>query len=190
MKKNIFRTLFVLTLLSGATFFSSCDEEMGLDIGVPQTFETVYRLDPQTGTTFVLSESISVDLDSILAANDASRDDIESIEWSATELTRTDSMGNALAGADFTNVKSVSMSIANTASGIRVFQNADSTKMASYGTSNPILFIAASGASLNFIDYFADGTPSTLSSTVVLYNPITAPLYVKSKVTITVNARL
>jgi hypothetical protein len=190
MKKNIFRTLLVSTLLSGATFFSSCDEEMGIEVGIPQTFETVYRLDPQTGTTFVLSETLSVDLDSVLAENNASRDDIESIDWSATELTRTDSMGNVLAGANFSNVKSVSMSIANTAAGITVFQNADSTKMASYGTSNPIIFLPASGASLNFLDYFADGTPSTLSSTVVVYNPITAPLYVKSKVTITVNARL
>jgi hypothetical protein len=190
MKKKLLSLLSVSALVAISIGFSSCDEELGLEIGVPQEFETVYRLDPQTGTTFVLSETVSVDLDSILTANDATREDIESVEWSATELTRTDSTGNLLSGANFSNVKSVSMSIANTASGITVFQNADSTKMANFGTNNPILFIEASGASLNFLDYFADGTPSTLASTVVLYNPITAPIYIKSKVTITVNAKL
>jgi hypothetical protein len=190
MKKTFLSVFAFAAVVTSVMLFSSCEEELGLEIGVPQTFETVYRLDPQTGTTFTLSETVSIDLDSVLEANDASRDDIESIEWSATELTRTDSTGNVLPGANFTNVKSVTMSIASTSSGIRVFQNADSAKMASYGTNNPILFIAASGASLNFIDYFANGAPSTLSSTVELYAPITAPLYIKSKVTIVVNARL
>ncbi len=190
MKKNIFRTLFVLTLLSGATFFSSCDEEMGLEIDVPQTFETVYRLDPQTGTIFTLSETASVDLDSLLESQGGSRDNIEGIYWSSTELTVTDSNGNKLTGANFSNVKSVSMSIANPSAGLTVFQNADSVKMAAFGTNNPIIFLPANSVSISFLDYFANNTPTTFSSTVQVYSPVTTTVYIKSKVTITVAAKI
>ena len=78
MKTNLLKALLVsTTIIAGATLLTSCDENSGLVIGIPQTQEVVYKIDPFTGTAISKTDTVESDLDSVLAANNATRETID-----------------------------------------------------------------------------------------------------------------
>lgn len=190
MKKNLHSLFSICAILLAGITLSSCDEEVGVQIGIPQTIETVYRVDPQTGTTFSRVDTFTVNLDSLLASQGATRDDIESITTSTTSLGISDSAGNILTSANFTNVKNFSVNVSNAANGISAILSYDSTAMANFGTANPIVSNATNTTTgVDLLAYFVDGT-FTVGESINLYAPITAPVYVKSVITVTVTVKL
>lgn len=190
MKKTLLSVITICTVITIGFTLSSCDEKLGVEIGIPQTIETVYRVDPQTGTTFTRIDTFTVDLDSLLASQDATRDDIESITTSSTSLGISDSLGNIISTANFTNVKSFIVKVENGGNGISTILNYDSTAMVNFGTANPIVSNATNVQSgIDLLAYFVDGT-FTVGESINLYAPITAPVYVKSVITVTVTVKL
>ncbi len=190
MKKTLLSVFAICALFTMSITLSSCDEELGLEIGIPQTIETTYRVDPQTGTTFTRVDTFTVNLDSLLATQDATREDIESITTSSTELGITDSAGNIISTSNFTNVKTLRIEVSNPGNGISTVVNYDSTAMANFGTANPIVSNASNvSAGVDLLAYFVDGT-FTIGEIINLYAPITAPVYVKSKITVSVTVKL
>lgn len=190
MKKTLLSVFAISAVATSVMLFSSCEEDLGIEIGIPQTIETTFRVDPQTGLVFTRVDTLTVNLDSVLATQDATRDDIESITTSSTELSITDSLGNLISTSNFTNVKTLKVEVANAGNGISTVVNYDSTAMANFGTANPIVSNASNvSAGIDLLAYFLDGT-FTIGQAISLYAPLTAPVYVKSKVTVTVTVKL
>lgn len=188
MKKNIFRTLFVSTLLSGATFFAACDEETGIVIGIPQTFESIYAVEPFTGTSFSQIDTVSFDLDKVLADNNAERKDIESIELTGISLEMTDSLGTIISTANFSNFKTIGASIAELTGAYSNISSVDSATMSTINSGNPINFPPRTDT-LNLLPFI--GQPSfRVQMSGSIYNPVTTKFYLKSKITVKVNAKI
>ncbi len=190
MKKTLLYVLTLATVASGVMLISSCEEDLGINIGIPNDLEIVYRIDPQTGTTFSRRDTYQVNLDSLLATQEATRDDVESIITSSTQLSITDSLGVVIPTANFSNVKDIQVFLANTTSGTSAIASYDSAAIAGFGTANPITTNYTDlGTSIDVLAYFVDGT-FVVGQDLRLNNPITAPVYVKSKITVTVNVKL
>lgn len=191
MKTNLFRTLFVSTLLAGATFFAACDEDNGLVIGIPQTQEVIYKIDPFTGTTLTRVDTVTSKLDSALAAQGATRDDIEEIELTNLSLAVTDSNGTVLTGQNFNNVKSIQVNVAATDGSFTAMGNWDSTTMATtYQNMNPIVEpnITTSNP-FSLLNYVSQPT-FRVQLSGKLYNSITSTVYLKSTLTLNIKVKL
>lgn len=188
MKKNIFRTLFVSTLLAGATFFAACDEEAGIVIGVPQTFESVYAVEPFTGTSFSKIDTVSFNLDSILDANNTERDKIQSVELTGISISITDSNGAVISTQNFTNFKSISANIAELTGSFTSINSIDSTEMSLINSTNPITFPNRT-ETLNLLPFISQ--PSfRIQMSGAINNPVTTKFYLKSTITVKVNATI
>ena len=188
MKKNIFRTLFVSTLLASATFFAACDEEAGIVIGVPQTFTSVYAVEPFTGTSFSKVDTVSFNLDSVLAENNAERDNIESIELTGISLATTDSTGAVITTQNFTNFKSIGANIAELTGSFSSINSIDSAAMVLINNTNPIAFPNRT-ETLNLLPFISQ--PSfRIQMSGAINNPVTTKFYLKSTITVKVNASI
>lgn len=188
MKKNIFRTLFVSTLLAGATFFAACDEETGIVIGVPQTFESVFAVDPFTGTSFSKIDTVSFNLDSILDANNTEREKIQSVELTGISLAITDSNGAVISTQNFTNFKSLGANIAELSGAFSPINSIDSAAMSLINSTNPIVF-PNSTQTLDLLPYIS--LPSfRVQMSGAINSPVTTKFYLKSTITVKVNASI
>ncbi|MFN5704516.1 MAG: hypothetical protein ACK45U_01550 [bacterium] len=188
MKKNIFRTLFVSILLASATFFAACDEEAGIVIGVPQTFESVFAVDPFTGTSFSKIDTVSFNLDSVLDANNTERDNIQSVELTGISLAITDSTGAVISTQNFSNFKSLGANIGELTGTFSSINSIDSAAMSLINTTNPIVFPNRT-ETLDLLPFISK--PSfRIQMSGAINNPVTTKFYLKSTITVKVNASI
>lgn len=191
MKTNLFRTLFATTLIAGTTFLISCDENSGLVIGIPQTQEVVYKIDPFTGTSISKTDTVESDLDSVLTANGATRENIDGIELTNLSLAMTDSNGNIIPTQNFNNIKSMNISITEIGGLYNNMANFDSVAMATtYLNVNPLTYGSISVANpFNLLTYLSK--PSfAVQLSGALNSPVTTSFYVKSTMTINVKVKM
>jgi len=191
MKKNLFRTLLVSTILVSATFFAACDENAGIVIGIPQTQEVVYKIDPFTGISLSRVDTVESDLDSLLTANGATREDIDGIDLTNLTLSLTDSNGTLATTQNFNNVKSMNISVGEIGGFVTVMGNWDSTTMATtYQNLNPItepnLTVSSPFSLLTYLS-----KPSfRVELNGKLNNPITSTIYIKTTMTINIKVKI
>lgn len=191
MKKNLFRTLLVSTILVSATFFAACDENAGIVIGIPQTQEVVYKIDPFTGISLSRVDTVESDLDSLLTANGATREDIDGIDLTNLTLSLTDSNGTLATTQNFNNVKSMNISVGEIGGFLTAMGNWDSTTMATtYQNLNPItepnLTVSSPFSLLTYLS-----KPSfRVELNGKLNNPITSTIYIKTTMTINIRVKI
>ncbi len=191
MKKNLFRTLLVSTILVSATFFAACDENAGIVIGIPQTQEVVYKIDPFTGISLSRVDTVESDLDSLLTANGATREDIDGIDLTNLTLSLTDSNGTLATTQNFNNVKSMNISVGEIGGFVTAMGNWDSTAMATtFHNMNPItepnLTVSSPFSLLTYLS-----KPSfRVELNGKLNNPITSTIYIKTTMTINIKVKI
>jgi hypothetical protein len=189
MKKNIFRTLFVSTFVAGATLFAACDEEVGIVFGIDQSFESTYAVEPFTGTSINKIDTISFNLDSVLAENNADTSNIESIEFKGLTVAIVDSLGNTISTQNFSNFRELNASIGGLNSPMVQIANMDSVTLAPLVNNNPLTFPNSTIIATNLVPYIS------ASSFIVQLNsrigsPITSKLFIKSTITVKINAKI
>lgn len=191
MKTNLFKTLFVSTLVAGSALLASCDENAGIVIGIPQTQEVIYKIDPFTGTVISKADTVTSDLDTLLAQNGATREDIDGIELTNLSLSMTDSNGTLLSTANFNNVKYMNINVSEIGGLSASIANYDSASMATtYHNMNPIVNqdITVSNP-FSLLTYLSK--PSfAVQLSGALYNPVTTSFYVKSTMTINIKVKI
>jgi hypothetical protein len=189
MKINIFRSLLVSSLVVSATFFSSCDEDTGIEIKIPQTQEALYTIEPLSSTSLSKVDTLQSNLDSMLAANDASREDITVIELQALTLSLTDKNGVLNASQNFNNIKSIGINIAELTGSFTAIQGIDSATMAStFNNMNPIVFPPYS-QTVNLLPFVAE--PSfRVQLDGRIYNSTVDTMYIKSIMTFQIGVTL
>ena len=186
MKKNLLHSLIAGTILLGSTFLVSCGD-LGVTVTIPYSQEVRFEFD-QVDSTGALDTSgvIVSNLDSILAANDADRDYLESITLTEFELTMVDSAGNALPGGNFNALNIISAAIANDTVGA-MFQNIASLNPVPQNT-NPIN-LTVDTTVLNIVPYLAK--PSfKVRLTGGVNTSINTKTYVKAKISFNVKVNL
>ncbi len=189
MKKNFIKTLLVSTMIAGATFFAACDEDTGLVIGIDQTFDSMYEVDPLTGTSINKIDTVSFNLDSVLAQQNATKEDIESIEFKGFSLAITDSAGNVLSSQNFNNFNSINASIAELSTGFTQLAALDSANLAALANSNPLVFPGTAVFPVNLLDFLSE-RQFRVQINSTLNNNVTTKFYIKSQITVKVNAKL
>lgn len=189
MKINLFRTLMISSLVAGSTFLASCDEEAGIQINIPQTQEVIYEIPPVTNTTLSKTDTVESKLDSLLAANDATQDDIDGITLTNLSLAFTDANGVVNTSQNFNNVKSVTLNIAELNGSFSAIQSIDSALMAStYNNANPITFPSQS-VNPNLLPYLSQNS-FRVQLDGRLYAPTTQTYYIKSTMTFQISVTL
>ncbi len=191
MKTNLFKTLFVSTLVAGSALLASCDENAGIVIGIPQTQEVIYKIDPFSGTSISKADTIVSDLDTLLAQNGATREDIDGIELTNLSLAMTDSNGVVIPTQNFNNIKNMSIGIGALGTPLNLMADFDSLTMATtYHNLNPI-----TEPNITVSNPFNLLTFLTLSQFRVqlsgaLNSPVTSTIYVKSTMTINIKVKI
>jgi hypothetical protein len=186
MKKNLFHSLIAGTILLGSTFLVSCGD-LGVTVTIPYSQEVSFEFD-QVDSTGALDTSgvIVSNLDSILEANDADRDYLESITLTELKLTMVDSAGNTLPGGNFNALNNMSAAIANDTVGA-MFQNIASLSPVPQNT-NPIS-LAVDTTVMNIVPYLAK--PSfKVRLTGGVNTSINTKTYVKAKISFNIRAVL
>ena len=155
MKKNLFHSIIAGTILIGSTFLVSCGD-LGITVTIPYSQEVRFEFD-QVDSTGALDTSgvIVSNLDSILEANDADRDYLESITLTELKLTMVDSAGNTLVGGNFNALNNMTAAIANDTVGA-LFQNIASLNPVPQNT-NPIN-LTVDTTVVNIVPYLAKPT--------------------------------
>lgn len=188
MKKINIKTLLVSTLLTSATFFAACDEEAGITIGLPQTFESVYAVEPFTGTSFSKIDTVSFNLDSILEENNTERSKIKSVELTGISLAITDSNGAVISTQNFSNFKSIGANIAELTGSFLSINSIDSAAMSLINTNNPIIFPNRTDT-LDLLPFISQ--PSfRVQMSGAINNPVVNKFFLKSTITVKVNATI
>ena len=177
MKKNLFHSLIAGTILLGSTFLVSCGD-LGVTVTIPYSQEARFEFD-QVDSTGALDTSgvIVSNLDSILEANDADRDYLESITLTELKLTMVDSAGNTLPGGNFNALNNMTAAIANDTVGA-LFQNIASLNPVPQNTSS--INLAVDPTAVNIVPYLAK--PSfKVNLTGGVNTSINTKTYVKAK---------
>ncbi len=94
MKKLVLSAITAIALFSSAVLFTSCEgEKQGIEITVNQDNVQILTFIPHPAGTVDTTQLITSNLDSLLAANDLSRDDIARIELASINVDLCDSLG-------------------------------------------------------------------------------------------------
>lgn len=189
MKKNFLKTLLFSTLLAVSSFFAACDEETGIIIGIPQTQIQLFGIDGAGNLVIDTVRSVPSNLDSVLATQEATREDIESIILDSVKLFLTDSLGNTLSTANFSSIKAMAIKVAKVGAG-QLYTDvavADSAHMASINTNNPIL-LPLPNAGFDFLPYVAE-PQFNVKMVGALNNQIQGKFYIKSEISLKVNVK-
>ena len=171
-------------IMVGAT---SCDTDQGLTIKFNQDNEQIVTILPNATLRIDTTANVTSNLDSILAANDASRDDIESITLASITVDLCDSNGVIYpTGVNFNEWDSV---------GIRVFVPNDNTipDVLVANASVPRNFIGFSvGLTQSDFDFLPYASKQQFAITLLnkLNTPITAKKYVKVKIRVEIAANI
>lgn len=95
MKKLILSAITAVALFSSAVLFTSCEgEKQGIEIGFNQDMYQIMTLIPTSASRIDTTQLLTSNLDSLLAANDLSRDDISEITLAEVNVGLCDSLGN------------------------------------------------------------------------------------------------
>jgi hypothetical protein len=189
MKKNLFKALIMSSMFASVTFFAACDEDAGITIDVPQDIDAFYKIPPLSTTTLSRVDTIESNLDSLLTANNASREDITQIVLSGLKLTITDVNGVTQPSQNFNNIKNIGVSIAELTGNFSAIQAIDSATMfTSYRNINPIIFPTLT-ENVDLLPFVVKPSFRT-SLEGRLYNPTTDTMYVKSTMTLLVGVSL
>ena len=186
MKKTLLHSIIAGTILLGSTFLVSCGD-LGVTVTFPYSQEVRFEFD-QVDSIGALDTSgvIVSNLDSILAANDADRDYLESITLTELKLTMVDSAGNTLPGGNFNALNNMTAAIANDTVGA-MFQNIASLNPVPQNT-NPIN-LTVDTTVLNIVPYLAK--PSfKVRLTGGVNTSINTKTYVKAKISFNIRAVL
>jgi hypothetical protein len=186
MKKNLFHSIIAGTILIGSTLLVSCGD-LGVTVTIPYSQEVRFEFD-QVDSTGALDTSgvIVSNLDSILAANDADRDYLESITLTELKLTMVDSAGNTLPGGNFNALNNMTAAIANDTVGA-MFQNIASLNPVPQNT-NPIN-LTVDTTVVNIVPYLAKPT-FKVKLTGGVNTSINTKTYVKAKISFNIRAVL
>ena len=178
MKKTLLHSIIAGTILLGATFLVSCGD-LGVTVTIPYSQEVRFEFD-QVDSTGALDTSgvIASNLDSIITANNADRDNLESITLTELKLTMVDSAGNTLAGGNFNVLNNMTAAIANDTVGA-MFQNIASLNPVPQNT-NPIL-LNIDTTVVNIVPYLAKPT-FKVRLTGGVNTGINTKTYVKAKI--------
>ena len=114
MKKTLLHSIIAGTILLGSTFLVSCGD-LGVTVTIPYSQEVRFEFD-QVDSTGALDTSgvIASNLDSIITANNADRDNLESITLTELKLTMVDSAGNTLPGGNFNALNNMTAALQKT----------------------------------------------------------------------------
>ena len=178
MKKTLLHSIIAGTILLGATFLVSCGD-LGVTVTIPYSQEVRFEFD-QVDSTGALDTSgvIASNLDSIITANNADRDNLESITLTELKLTMVDSAGNTLAGGNFNAINNMTAAIAKDTVGA-LFQNIASLNPVPQNT-NPIL-LNIDTTVVNIVPYLAKPT-FKVRLTGGVNTGINTKTYVKAKI--------
>lgn len=190
MKKNLLKTLLVSTLLAGATIFASCDENAGLTIGIPQTVTQTFSVDQAGSISFDTTTVVPSNLDSVLAEQGATRDDIGGMLLDSIKLTICDANGVPVPGATFSSIKELQMKVGKIGANepLVLAAGADSTVMSTINTSNPIKLPLPLGG-FDFLPYVAQ-PQFRVNMVGRLNSPITTAFFIKADISLLVQVSL
>ena len=186
MKKTLIHSIIAGSILLGSTFLVSCGD-LGVTVTIPYSQEVSFEFD-QVDSTGALDTSgvIASNLDSILAANDADRDFLESITLTDLKLTMVDSTGNTLSGGNFNALNNMTAAIAKDTVGA-MFQNIASLNPVPQNT-NPIN-LAVDTTVVNIVPFLANPT-FKVRLTGGVNTSINTKTYVKAKISFNVRVVL
>ena len=186
MKKKLLHSLIAGTILLGSIFLVSCGD-LGITVTIPYSQEVRFEFD-QVDSTGALDTSgvIVSNLDSILEANDADRDYLESITLTELKLTMVDSAGNTLVGGNFNALNNMTAAIANDTVGA-LFQNIASLNPVPQNT-NPIN-LTVDTTVVNIVPYLAKPT-FKVKLTGGVNTSINTKTHVKAKISFNIRAVL
>ena len=186
MKKNLFHSLIAGTILLGSTFLVSCGD-LGVTVTIPYSQEVRFEFD-RVNSTGVLDTSgvILSNLDSILAANDADKDLLESITLTELKLTMVDSAGNTFSGGNFNSLNNMTAAIAKDTVGA-LFQNIASLNPVPQNV--PTINLVVNSNSVNVVPYLAKPT-FKVRLTGGVNTSINTKTYVKAKISFNIRAVL
>ncbi len=186
MKKNLLHSIIAGTILLGSTLFVSCGD-LGVTVTIPYSQEVRFDFD-QVDSTGALDTSgvIASNLDSILAANNADRDYLESITLTELKLTMVDSAGNTLPGGNFNALNNMTAAIAKDTVGA-MFQNIASLNPVPQNT--PSINLVVDTTAVNVVPYLARPT-FKVKLTGGVNTSINTKTYIKAKISFNIKAVL
>ena len=186
MKKTIFHIVIAGTILLGSTFLVSCGD-LGVTVTIPYSQEVRFEFD-EVDSTGVLDTTgvIASNLDSILAANDADRDYLESITLTGLKLTMVDSAGNTLPGGNFNALNNMIAAISKDTVGA-MFQNIASLNPVPQNT--PSINLVVDTTVVNIVPYLAKPT-FKVKLTGGVNTSINTKTYVKAKISFNIRVVL
>jgi hypothetical protein len=186
MKKTLLHSIIAGTILIGSTFLVSCGD-LGVTVSIPYSQEVRFEFD-QVDSTGALDTSgvIASNLDSIITANNADRDNLESITLTELKLTMVDSAGNTLAGGNFNALNNMTAAIAKDTVGA-MFQNIASLNPVPQNTTSINLVVDTTV--VNIVPYLAKPT-FKVRLTGGVNTGINTKTYVKAKISFNVRVVL
>lgn len=186
MKKTLLHSIIAGTILLGSTFLVSCGD-LGVTVTIPYSQEVRFEFD-QVDSTGALDTSgvIASNLDSIITANNADRDNLESITLTELKLTMVDSAGNTFAGGNFNALNNMTAAISKDTVGA-MFQNIANLNPVPQNT-NPIL-LNINTTVVNIVPYLAKPT-FKVRLTGGVNTAINTKTYVKAKISFNVRVVL
>lgn len=111
MKKILFNLLVVTGLFTTCIAFNSCEEKTGLTFAFNQDNVAIMTILPTSQLRLDTTKIITSNLDSLLEANNATRDDISEITIASIDVGLCDSLGNEDYNQNFNNWDSVGVSV-------------------------------------------------------------------------------
>ncbi len=188
MKLSLLKNLMIPSLVIGASLFASCDEDAGIQINIPQTQEVIYEIPPITNTSLSQTDTIESQLDSLLTANNATKDDIDQITLTNLSLAFTDANGVVNTNQTFNNIKSVNLSIAEINGSFSAIQSIDSAQMSAFNNVNPLVFPALT-VYPNLLPYITQNS-FRVQLNGSLFAPTTQTYFIKSTMTFQISVTL
>jgi len=187
MKKLFSYSIALLGAIAIMVGVTSCETKQGITISFNQDNEQIVTILPNSILRTDTTVNITSSLDSILAANNATRDDIESITLASVDVDVCDSLGNIYpSGVNFNEWDTV---------GVRVFVPNDNTV--------PDVLVAKTSVPRNVVGFgvgltqddfdfipYASKQQFAVRLLGVLNSPILAKKYVKVRIRVNIAANI
>ncbi len=186
MKNTLFHSIIAGTILIGSTFLVSCGD-LGVTVTIPYSQEVRFEFDQVDSTGALDTSSVIVsNLDSILTANNADKDYLESITLTELKLTMVDSAGNTFSGGYFNALNNMTAAIAKDTVGA-TFQNIASLNPVPQNI--PSINLIVDSTSVNIVPYLAKPT-FKVKLTGGVNTSINTKTYIKAKISFNVRVVL
>lgn len=93
--KKLLSYVVVCTSIMGLFTLASCDDG-GIPITLPQEIEQTFVLSASSDTSFLVTQEVSGNFDSILQSKGYTRDNVDAIVISGAQIGQIDSIGNTI----------------------------------------------------------------------------------------------